>query len=72
MAAPALPVGELAALARENNLPDEQKIVRDPLGWIGFHHTIQRERITDESFQTFGDVQVPRRKRDRGLGQLFQ
>ena len=58
MAAPALPVGELAALARENALPDDQKIVRSTLLWIGFQHAIQRERITAESFITFGDVQM--------------
>ena len=57
MAAPALPVGELAALTRETALPDDQKIVRSTLEWIGFQHAITREKITAESFLTFGDVQ---------------
>ena len=58
MAAPALPVGELVALTRENALPDNQKIVRTTLEWIGFQHAIQRERITEESLVIFGNVQM--------------
>ena len=56
-APPALPVGELAALARENALPDEEQAVRSCLLWIGFPHAIVRERITNEAFTTFGDLQ---------------
>ena len=56
--AAALPVGELAALAREQALPEEEQNVRNTLEWIGFQHAITRERITEESFTTFGDVQA--------------
>ena len=56
--APALPVGELAALARENALPDDERHVRTTLEWIGFQHAVQRERITNESFTTFGEIQM--------------
>ena len=56
MAAP-LPVGENAALARENALPDEEKHMRSALLWIGFPHAIVRERICNEIGVTFQDVQ---------------
>ena len=58
MAAPPLPVGELAALARENALPEEEQNVRNMLESIGFQHAIQRERITEESLVIFGNVQM--------------
>ena len=56
MAAP-LPVGENAALARENALPDEEKHMRSALLWIGFPHAIVRKRICNEIGVTFQDVQ---------------
>ena len=57
MAAP-LPAGEAAALTREAALPDEEKGVRKTLEWIGFPHAVVRERITAESFTTYGDIQA--------------
>ena len=57
MAAPALPAGEVAALAREAALGDEEKAVRSTLLWIGFPHAIVRERICNEAFTTFADIQ---------------
>ena len=57
MAAP-LPAGEATALTREAALPDEEKGVRKTLEWIGFPHAIVRERITAESFTTWGDIQA--------------
>ena len=71
MAAPVLPVGELAALARENALPDEEQNVRNTLEWIGFQHAIQRERITAESFVTFGDVQMLEESEIESLSSSF-
>ena len=56
-AAPALPVGELAALAREAALPQEEQNVRQILAWVGFQHAITRERITGESFTMFAEIQ---------------
>ena len=57
-AAPALPVGELAALARETALPQEEQNVRQILEWVGFQHAITRERITGESFTMFAEIQT--------------
>ena len=57
MAAPALPVGEIAALARENALPEGEQHMRSTLLWIGFPHAIVRERICNEIGITFQDVQ---------------
>ena len=57
-AAPALPPGEIAALAQENALPVEEQNVCTTLQWIGFQHAIQRKRITDKSFTLFGDIQM--------------
>ena len=56
-AAAALPVGELAALAREAALPQEERNVRQILEWVGFQHAITRERITGESFTMFVEIQ---------------
>ena len=55
--AAALPVGELAALAREAALPQGEQNVRQILKWVGFQHAITRERITGESFTTFIEIQ---------------
>ena len=57
MAAPALPVWEIAAPARENALPDEERRVWYTLLWISFPHAIVREQICNELFITFQDIQ---------------
>ena len=57
-AAPALPVGELAALARETALPQEEQNVRQILEWVGFQHAITRKQITGELFTMFAEIQT--------------
>ena len=57
-AAAALPVGELAALAREQALPQEEQNVRQILEWAGFQHAITCKRITGESFTMFAEIQT--------------
>ena len=47
---------ELAAVNREAALVDDPRDVRTILEWIGFNTALERERISDESFQDYIDI----------------
>ena len=70
-AAVALPVGEPAAIARENALPQEEQQVRQILEWVGFQHAITRKRITGESFTMFAEIQELEESDIANLASLF-
>lgn len=49
---------EAALIAWENDFDIGKRNVRTTLEWIGFQFAVQRERISNESYSSFGDIQM--------------
>ena len=63
---------EAAAQTRENGLVGDEREVRTLLDYCGFTSAVQRERISNESFMDYTDLQQAKEKDITELSESFQ